>query len=147
IFGVIAFLSVMMQTEANARDKGQSEGRNQALNQGPAEAQNQGLSAAQPPAEKIVVYGELTHLSDSSLDFSYEPYKLLQKQQVKQVAVDKDGNFFFTMEADAPIRGFFMFGKIPVTYTFSFPLADGRDSTADFSTFDPRLVFLYLEPG
>ena len=98
-------------------------------------------------AGRVVVYGQATHFEGSSLDFSYEQYKLLQSQKVQKVEVDKAGSFSFTVETDVPLKGFFMFGKVPVTYTFTFPLADGRDSTADFSTFDPRLVFLYMEPG
>jgi thiol-disulfide isomerase/thioredoxin len=97
-------------------------------------------------AGKIVVTGTARHFTGDTLTFSYERYSLLQKNETLKIPV-KDGMFTLTLNSDVPLGGYLSFGRVPIIYQVQLHFPDGKDSAYTVEGNDPRLVFLYLQPG
>jgi thiol-disulfide isomerase/thioredoxin len=95
----------------------------------------------------INLSGNISGLSDTVLQFSYETFKLLDTPGVLDIIIDSSGNFDLTIDTKYPLKGFLSIGKIPKTYKFSFTQINGRDTTVQVGSVDFRIVNLYLSPG
>jgi|GEM_PF-863822 len=100
-----------------------------------------------PPPDTVVVSGVVNQLADTTLNFSYYAYDFLHDLATEPVTLDKDGNFKMKINTTTPLKGWFSFGKSPVTREFSFTTVDGKDSIIKTGTYDFKMLYLYLKPG
>lgn len=97
--------------------------------------------------EIIIITGNVQHLKDTTLNFSYYEYKLLKDLTHVPVAFDSVGNFHTLIKADADLKGWFSFGKERIVEEFNYTKIDGQDTIMKTETFDFKTVYLYLKPG
>ena len=93
------------------------------------------------------ITGQVFNFIDTPLVFSYYPYGFLETLQTKIVQFDNNGNFNVKFNLSNPIKGWFSFGKVPITEEFTYKTIHGNDTIAKTGTFDFRMVYVYLEPG
>ncbi len=96
---------------------------------------------------RTTVEGKLTNYTRETALFQYESYKLFHNNEKTEVEVSDDGSFKMILNIDSPLKGFFSLGKEPVNIKYEIKTVDGRDSSMQTSTYDFRIVYLYLEPG
>src|SRR5690606_2941933 len=95
----------------------------------------------------MVVTGKIENFGDTVVDFSYYTYEFLNDLEKEEVAFDDKGNFRMELHVKNPLKGWFSFGKVPMTEEFTFTTVEGKDTINKASTMDFRMVFVYLEPG
>lgn len=105
-----------------------------------------GTVSAQNPA---VLSGRILHLPDSvrQLDLTLESFGFLEPTAKETVTLDANGQFSVSLKIKHPVRGFLSLGRVPVEENFVVKTAAGRDTSISVSTFDPRLIYVYLQPG
>ncbi|WP_423818618.1 TlpA disulfide reductase family protein [Salinimicrobium sp. TIG7-5_MAKvit] len=108
--------------------------------------QDQKASKSEDP-EPMVVTGKIENFGDTVVDFSYYTYEFLNDLEKEEVAFDGNGNFRMELHVKNSLKGWFSFGKVPMTEEFTFTTVEGKDTINKASTMDFRMVFLYLEPG
>ncbi|MCK0132145.1 TlpA family protein disulfide reductase [Flavobacteriaceae bacterium F08102] len=96
---------------------------------------------------KIIVSGHVANILDTTVNFSYYKYDLLENLATQPVNFDDNGNFKMQIDSKKPLKGWFSFGKEPVTRKFTFTTNQGKDSTMTQGTFDFKMLYLYLKPG
>jgi len=96
---------------------------------------------------KIYLSGQVTGLADTSLQFSFESFKLLDSSDPVDIKVDSTGQFNLILDTQYPLKGFLSFGKVPRTYKFDITLIDGKDTSMQVGSVDFRIIYLYLSPG
>ncbi|WP_225035834.1 TlpA family protein disulfide reductase [Winogradskyella sp. SM1960] len=95
----------------------------------------------------IVVTGQVENVKDTTLNFSYYAYDFLQNLTQHPVEFDSVGKFKMRLESKEPLKGWFSFGRTPITEEFSFTTKDGKDSIVKTGTFDSKMLYLYLKQG
>lgn len=100
----------------------------------------------QPKSKGIVLTGTIKNIPDTTFVFSYYTYDFLKNLKKKKVTF-RNGNFKLKMEPSAPIKGWFSFGKVPISEKFEFTKINGRDTVMKTGTFDFRMIYVYLQPG
>lgn len=98
-------------------------------------------------SNRIVVTGMAQNFKDTTIAFSFYAYEFLKSLERKEVKFAKDGSFKMELDASAPLKGWFSFGKVPVTEKFKYTMVNGQDTIMQTGTNDFRMVYLYLEPG
>ena len=93
------------------------------------------------------ITGQVSNFVDTSLVFSYYPYEFLENLKTEVVQFDNNGNFKVKFNLSSPIKGWFSFGKVPITEEFTYKTIYDNDTIAKTGTFDFRMVYVYLEPG
>lgn len=109
------------------------------------------FSCCQPEIDnqpnRIILNGQINGVSDTSLQFTFEPFSLLAETKSLDIEVDETGKFNLTLDTDHPLKGFISFGKVPKTYKFDVTFIDGKDSSMQVESVDFRMIYLYLSPG
>ncbi|GGG91798.1 hypothetical protein GCM10011416_05630 [Polaribacter pacificus] len=96
---------------------------------------------------KIVVTGKVENLKDTTIVFSYYEYDFLKDLARQEVKFDSDGSFKMKMEKTAALKGWFSFGKVPITEVFQLKTVKNKDTIMKTETYDFRMIYLYLQPG
>ena len=96
--------------------------------------------------DEVVVTGNVKNFKDTTLTFSYYSYDFLKNLQKEKVKFH-NGNFKLKMKASAPLKGWLSFGDIPVQKEIHYTQINGKDTIMKTGTFDPRMIYIYLEPG
>lgn len=98
-------------------------------------------------SRRTTVEGKMLNYSGETALFQYEAFKLFQNNEQMDVKVASDGSYKMILETDSPLKGFFSLGKEPVIRKYEIKTVDGRDSSMQTSTYDFRMVYIWLEPG
>ena len=98
-------------------------------------------------SNKIKLSGNITGLADTSLQFIYDSYKLLDSRNTVDFELDSSGYFSLELDSNCPLKGFISFGKTPKTYKFVVTLVNGQDSSMQVESVDFRMIYFYLSPG
>ncbi len=96
---------------------------------------------------QIYFGGNIDGIADTSLQFSFESFELLDSPNNVDIKVDSFGNFSLTLDNQHPLKGFLSFGKVPKTYKFNVTMIDGKDSSMQVESVDFRMIYLYMSPG
>jgi len=96
---------------------------------------------------RTTVEGKILNYPEETALFQYEAFKLFQNNEQMEVEVADNGSYKIILETDTPLKGFFSLGKEPVNMKYQIKTVDGRDSSMQTSTYDFKMVYLWLEPG
>ncbi|RAV29077.1 TlpA family protein disulfide reductase [Sinomicrobium soli] len=97
--------------------------------------------------DTIIVTGQVEHFKDTTGAFTYYNYEFLKNLQTERVDFSEEGKFRMELKTGSPVKGWFSFGKVPVTREFQYTTIEGKDTTMRTGTVDLRMVYLYLLPG
>lgn len=109
--------------------------------------QDQEVSKKEHKSNEIILVGQVKNIKDTTINFSYYQYKFLEDLTNEPVDFDSVGNFKMKLKADSPLKGWFSFGKEPITEEFTYTTIAGIDTTMKSGTFDFKMVYLFLKPG
>lgn len=96
---------------------------------------------------RTTVEGKILNYPGEKALFQYEAFKLFQNNEQMDVEISDDGSYKMILETDSPLKGFFSLGKEPVSLKYEIKTVDGHDSSMQTSTYDFKMVYLWLEPG
>lgn len=97
--------------------------------------------------KRTTVEGKILNYPEEIALFKYEAFKLFQNNEQLDVDIADDGSYKMILETDSPLKGFFSLGREPVSIKYEIKTVDGRDSSMQTSTYDFKMVYLWLEPG
>lgn len=106
-----------------------------------------GTEKEQSGPNRMVVTGMAQHFKDTTIAFSFYEYGFLKNLERTEVTFAEDGSFKMVLNSSNPLKGWFSFGKVPVTEKFVYTMINGQDTVMQTGTYDFRMVYLYLEPG
>lgn len=80
--------------------------------------------------KEIILTGRIQNVNQSSFQFTYDVYSLLEGTQKKNVEIDSNGNFKVVLNLNSPVQGTLYFGR---------EMIKGRGVN--------KYIYTYLEPG